>query len=189
MLKGDPKNSDKKVKPFEPLREGRPVDALKSSYRKSVFIWLDMVLGVFIYALAVEIMRMKSAFHKTTSPFQEGGLPVFILLSFAIITFFLIKSIRNQILKSFGNPAGSKNPLSPKVARLLKASLISNAICELVAIYGLLLFLLTKNPFDFYILMVLALIYCAFSVPRYTQWEEWIQETGRKESSGIFAPR
>ena len=189
MLKGDPKNSDKKVKPFEPLREGRPVDALKSSYRKSVFIWLDMVLGVFIYALAVEIMRMKSAFHKTTSPFQEGGLPVFILLSFAIITFFLIKSIRNQILKSSGNPAGSKNPLSPKVARLLKASLISNAICELVAIYGLLLFLPTKNPFDFYILMVLALIYFAFSFPRYTQWEEWIQETGRKESSGIFAPR
>ncbi len=163
-------------------------DELKSSYGQAVFIWLDMVLAVFIYALAIEIMKRNSPILETISPFEAGGLPVFILSTFAVITFFLIKSIRNQILTSSGNPAGSKNPLSPKVARLLKASLISNAICELVAIYGLLLFLLTKNPFDFYILMVLALIYFAFSFPRYTQWEEWIQEAERKESSGIFAP-
>ncbi len=164
------------------------MDDLKSRYRKAVFIWIDMVFSIFIYALAVEIMKRNSAFLKPTSPLQEGGMPVFILLIFAILTLFMIKYIHNQILHSVpsDNPAGSKNPLAP---RLLKASLVSNIICESVAIYGLILFGLTKNPFDFYIFMVLSLVYFALSFPRYTQWEEWIQETERKESSAIFAPR
>ena len=164
------------------------MDELKSKYRKAVFIWIDMVFSIFIYALAVEIMKKNSAFLKTTSPLQEGGMPVFIVLVFATITFFLIKYIHNQMLYSPppGNPEGSKGPLAP---RLLKASLVSDAICESVAVYGLILFGLTKNPFDFYVFMALSLIYFAFNFPRYTQWEEWIQETERKESSTIFAPR
>jgi hypothetical protein len=167
--------------------ESKAVDELKSRYRKAVFIWIDMVFSIFIYALGVEIMKRNSAFLQTTSPLQEGGMPAFILLIFAILTFFLIKYIHNQILYIMpsGNPAGPKSPLAP---RLLNASLVSDAICESVAIYGLILFGLTKNSFDFYIFMVLSLIYFAFSFPRYTQWEEWIQETERKESSAIFAP-
>jgi len=166
------------------------MDELKSRYRKAVFIWIEMVFSIFVYAFVVEIMKMNSAFLRATSPLQEGGIPVFLLLGFAIMTFFLIKYIHNQILsgKSSGNPAGSKIPLSPKIAKLLKASLVSNAICESVAIYGLILFVLHKNPFDFYIFMVLSLFYFAFTFPRYAQWEEWIQETERKESSGVFAP-
>jgi ABC-type polysaccharide/polyol phosphate export permease len=167
------------------------MDELKSRYRKAVFIWIDMVFSIFVYAFVVEIMKMNSAFLRTTSPLQEGGAPVFLLLGFAIMTFFLIKHIHNQILsgKWSGNPAGSKIPLSPKIAKLLKASLVSNAICESVAIYGLILFVLNKNPFDFYIFMVLSLFYFTFTFPRYAQWEEWIQETERKESSGVLAPR
>ena len=167
------------------------IDDLKSGYRKAVFLWIEMVFSIFVYAFVVEIMKMNSAFLRATSPLQEGGMPVFLLLGFAIMTFFLIKHIHNQILsgKSSGNPAGSKIPLSPKIAKLLKASLVSNAICESVAIYGLILFVLNKNPFDFYIFMVLSLFYFAFTFPRYAQWEEWIQETERKGSSGVLAPR
>ena len=166
------------------------VDDLKNRYRKAVFIWIDMVFSIFVYAFVVEIMKMNSAFLRTTSPLQEGGIPVFLLFGFAVMTFFLIKYIHRQILsgKSSGNPAGSKIPLAPKIAKLLKASLVSNALCESVAIYGLILFVLNRNPFDFYIFMVLSLFYFAFTFPRYGQWEEWIQETERKESSGVLAP-
>jgi hypothetical protein len=163
---------------------------LKSRYRKAVFIWIDMVFSIFVYAFVIEIMRMNYPFHRTASPLQVGGMPVFLLLGFAMMTFFLIRYIPNQILseKPSSNLASSKSPLSPKIGRLFKASLVSDAICESVAIYGLILFLITRNPFDFYIFMVLSLIYFAFSFPRYGQWEEWIQETERKESSGVLAP-
>jgi F0F1-type ATP synthase membrane subunit c/vacuolar-type H+-ATPase subunit K len=171
--------------------ENTAVDELKNRYRKAVFIWMDMVFSIFLYAFVVEILKMNSPFLRIASPLQEGGIPVFLLLGFAVMTFFLIKYIRNQIIsdKLSSNPADSKSPLSPKITKLLRASLVSNAICETVAILGLILFVLTKNPFDFYVFMVLSLIYFAFSFPRYTQWEEWIQEGEWKESSGVFAPR
>jgi len=107
------------------------------------------------------------------------------------MTFLLIKYIPNRILS--GKPSDriaiSKSPLSPKISRLFKASLVSDVMCETVATLGLILFLLTRNPFDFYIFMVMSLIYFAFSFPSYPRWEEWVQETERKESSAIFAPR
>ena len=164
---------------------------LKSRYRKAVFIWIDMVFSIFVYAFVIEIVRMNSLFHRTASPLQVGGMPVLLLLSFAIITFFLIRYIPNQILseRRSGTLASSRSPLAPKIGRLFKASLVSDAICESVAIYGLILFLITRNPFDFYVFMALSLIYFAFSFPRYTQWEEWIQEGEWKGSSGVWAPR
>ena len=167
------------------------MDDLKSRYRKAVFIWIDMVFSIFVYAFVVEIMKMNSAVLRTTSPLQEGGMPVFLLFGFAIMTFFFIKYIHNQILsnKLSRNPAGSKSSPSAKIAKLLKASLVSDAICESVAILGLILFVISKNPFDFYVFLVLSLIYFAFSFPRYAQWEEWIQDDEWKGSSGVLAPR
>lgn len=167
------------------------MDDLKSTYRKAVFIWINMVFIIFIFAFVVEIMKRNPAFPRRTSPLQEADLLGYILLGYAILTFFLIRFIHRQILssKSPGNPSGSDSPLSRRIARLLKASVVTHSLCEAVASYGLVLFLFTNDPYDFYIFMLLSLIYFAFNFPGYAQWEEWIREADRKERSAILAPR
>jgi amino acid transporter len=164
------------------------VEDLKGNYRKAVFIWLDMVFGIFICALVVEFMGRNSAHLKRLSFLQETDiLRYMILLGFAIMTFFLIKYIHNQTLST--HPPEKHVAPKPKTVKLLVAEVASLSLCEAVAIYGLVLFCLTKNPADFYIFMVLSLIYFACFFPRYAQWEESIREVEGKQDLEVWALR
>jgi hypothetical protein len=60
---------------------------------------------------------------------------------------------------------------SVSIQQLAVSSIITFALCEAVAIYGLVLFFIAGNSADFYIFMMLLLIYFAVYFPRYSQWE------------------
>jgi hypothetical protein len=53
---------------------------------------------------------------------------------------------------------------------------VTYALCESIAIYGLILFLIGGRRFDFYSLVILSLIFFAVTFPRYAQWEEWLKK-------------
>jgi len=65
----------------------------------------------------------------------------------------------------------------------LSCSLATNLLCETVAISALSLFSLTRNPLDFYPLMVLSLTLFAYFFPRYAQWKEWVGKVEAAERS------
>lgn len=149
------------------------MDGLKSGYRKAVFLWIGMVFSLFVYAFVVEIMRITPGFLNRPSLFPETETWRYIFVFSAIAQFFLIGFIRNQTLSAIQARKDSNGrSLSEAVSKLLNASIVTNALCELVAIYGLVLFLLAKNPSDFYIFMVLSFMYFAFYFPGYAQWEK-----------------
>ena len=62
----------------------------------------------------------------------------------------------------------ARNPLVP---RLLTASIVALAMCEAIAIYGLVLFLLGGRRADFYGFAAFALVGFAVYFPRRSQWE------------------
>ena len=149
---------------------------LKRGYRQARFIGTAMVFGVLVYALVVEIMRNNSAFSREPLLPDAAESIKYIFLGLALIQFFLIRMIRRRFLLREPDQATrlQTGSISIKVTRLLISSIVSYVLCEFVAVYGLVLFFITRSPFDFYLFMGISLLYFAAYFPRYVQWEEWV---------------
>ena len=153
---------------------------LKRGYRQAKIIGMAMVFGVLVYALIVEIMRMNPGFSMDLLPPNGADSIKYVLLGLALIEFFLIRMIRAWFLSRESGQTTKLQPgsFSTKVTKLLITSIVTYALCESIAIYGVVLFFVTKRPFDFYLFMGISLIYFAAFFPRYAQWEEWVRERG-----------
>jgi hypothetical protein len=147
------------------------MESLKSNYRRAVLLWIAMVGGIFIYVIWVEFFESEALFLKKDSSSPEIMPIKYFLLSFATLTIFLIWFVRSQILCG-----GAGRSFKNSSKRLLICSLATNLLCETVAIAALSLFFLTRNPLDFYPLMVLSLVLFAYFFPRYNQWKEWVEK-------------
>ena len=157
------------------------MEELKSSYRKAVFLWIAMLGGIFIYLVLVELLKSEVHFLKKDSSSPEVMPIKYFLLSFAALTIFLIWFVRSQILCG-----GAGKSFKSSSKRLLICSLATNLLCETVAINALSLFFLTRNPLDFYPLMVLSLVLFAYFFPRYTQWKEWVEKVEAVEKPVLW---
>src|SRR4030042_4368632 len=160
---------------------------LKRGYRLAAIIGIAMIFGVFVYALIVEIMRMNPGFSGEPLLAKEADSIKYVLMGLALIEFFLIRLIRNRFLsrESGQTMKLQTGSVSTKVAKLLITSIVTHALCESLAIYGLVLFFVTKRPFDFYLFMGISLIYFAAYFPRYAQWEEWVREGGMEHEENL----
>ena len=61
---------------------------------------------------------------------------------------------------------------------LPQTAIIIFALCESVAVLGLVLFLLAGNALDFYILMTVSLGFFYLFFPKYDQWEQRVNGGG-----------
>lgn len=159
-------------------------DELKKTYRLAVFIGIAMIGSIFVYAGLVEAIRV--GYIPWKSPIltpDKAKILKYILLGIPLMEFFLIKFIRQAILQEKQETKLEKP--SALFQRLVSASIITYALCEAVAILGLVLFILTGNYLDFYIFLVISLIYIAIYFPRYSHWEEWIKNVSEKQSSDL----
>ncbi|MEK6692134.1 MAG: type ISP restriction/modification enzyme [Nitrospirota bacterium] len=156
--------------------EMNPVDELKRGYRTTFITGITIIASVFVYAAIVELIKIRFAPFEGFSPFPEIEILRYVFLGIAIVEFFLVRFLRNLTLsgKTPIQRTSQESPLSSFIQRLATTSIMIYAICESVAIYGLVLFLLAGSSLDFYAFMVLSLIYFAIYFPRYNQWEEWI---------------
>ncbi|MBI5182493.1 MAG: hypothetical protein HZA06_06245 [Nitrospirae bacterium] len=148
---------------------------LKKGYRIAVIIGIAMIASVFVYAVIVELIKSGGIPFKGVTPFPKFDILRYVLFGIAIFTFFIIRLIRSIVLS---NRAATPQPAQGQpsfllVQKLVMASVITYALCESVAIYGLVLFFMALNSNDFYIFMIISLIYFAVYFPRYSQWEEW----------------
>ena len=65
--------------------------------------------------------------------------------------------------------------------QLAQAAVITFALCEAVALFGLVLFLLAGNAMDFYVFMVISLGFFYLFFPKYAQWEQRLNADGPLE--------
>jgi hypothetical protein len=94
----------------------------------------------------------------------------YVFLALAAAQFGIIKAVQ-KILS-----AGS-------VEKLSLTAIITFALCESVAVLGLVLFLLNGNSLDFYIFMVISLGFFYLFFPKYEQWEERVRAGGSLEKA------
>ncbi|MEE8114707.1 MAG: hypothetical protein V3T23_10170 [Nitrososphaerales archaeon] len=148
-------------------------DNPKRGYRLAAILSVITFVHVFIYAVLVEVLLVYAS-----PPFWEldmDSLAIlrYVLLGLAIAELFLIRVLRNHMYKR----ARKERPTGKKlIQHLVSTSGMSDAICDSVAIYGLLLFLFSGHSLDYYIFMVPSLIFLGIYFPRYSEWEEWIKK-------------
>ena len=140
---------------------------LKSRYLAVNFIGLAMIAAVFVYAGVVELIKWQLApfagFAKLDP--RTLGLLKYGFLALAAAQFGIIK-VLPKIL-----PTRSADNLS-------LAAVITFALCEAVAVLGLMLFLLAGNSLDFYVFMVISLGFFYLFFPKYDQWEQRMSAGG-----------
>jgi hypothetical protein len=134
---------------------------LKARYLAVNFIGLAMIAAVFVYAGVVEFIKWQWApfagFAKL--PAATATLLKYIFLAVAAAQYGAIQVVQKIV------PA--KSP-----ANLPQTAIITFALCESVAVLGLVLFLLTGNFLDFYIFMVISLGFFYLHYPKYEDWEK-----------------
>jgi hypothetical protein len=139
----------------------RSLTTLKARYLAINFIGLAMIAAVFVYAGVVEVLKWKFApfaGFATLDP-QTVTLIKYAFLALAAAQFGIIKAFQKIL------PTRS-------VENLSMAAILTFALCESVAVLGLVLFLLAGNSMDFYIFMVISLGFFYLFFPKYEQWEE-----------------
>lgn len=151
------------------------MDELKKSYRVSVIIGIAMMASLFIYAAGVEFVKIKFDPFEGFSPFPEVEILRYIFLAIAVGEFFFIKYFKNISLSKKIIPFQGVSISNP-IQKFITASIVVYALCESVAIYGFVLFLIAGSSMDFYTFMILSLVYLVIYFPRYTQWEEWAKK-------------
>ena len=155
-------------------------DGLKKNYSIVRFIGIAMIVSVFIYAIVVEFIKREYAPFEGFAPFNEIYIVRYVLLGLAFIEFFLIGFI-NKVILSGKMPAQAnfyrQETVSSEIQKLTSAAIISYALCESVAIYGLILFILNGGANDFYAFFVLSIICFGKYFPRYAQGEEFAKKS------------
>lgn len=154
-------------------------ESLNKAHRTATLVGLFMVFSVLIYAGVVEfLVRSKDPFAGFSPlPPDVYNMLRMILFILGIIDFALIPFLRKCRLtmqQGCGSlPADSQpNP----AGKLFSVSIISMALSESIAIYGLVLFLLNGARVDFYVFFFLSLIAFTAFFPRYERWQVWTQE-------------
>jgi F0F1-type ATP synthase membrane subunit c/vacuolar-type H+-ATPase subunit K len=145
----------------------RSLTTLKARYLAVNFIGLAMIASVFVYAGVVELIKWQLApfaGFATLAP-QTVVYFKYAFLALAAAQFVIIKAVQKIL------PA-------PSVEKLSLTAIITFALCESVAVLGLVLFLLAGNSMDFYIFMVISLGFFTLFFPKYDQWEQLVKFRG-----------
>jgi len=142
-------------------------DKLEKTYQTNKIISYALAASILVYAVIVEILRFKGTTLYPLSPAVLEKLSfVFVFLSFAL--YFIINFVNQKLLVK--TPADTQKKLLQK---LTLANIVSLALCELPALFGLVLFLGSGNPRDFYLLLIISVLLFYFFFPKFSFWSTW----------------
>ncbi len=160
-------------------------DELKKAYRQNVMIYIVMIGSMFVYIGTIEYIKRSAQSAGQSIDLSGSDANMFrnILIVVALLEYFIIRFVRSRALsvKSFSNAiSNAKSPFSPPVRQLLSVSIVTYALCYTVVVYGFVLFMLSGVTMNFYIFMIIALVFFALFRPQYSQWEDWMEARGQQ---------
>jgi F0F1-type ATP synthase membrane subunit c/vacuolar-type H+-ATPase subunit K len=156
------------------------VDKLRAAYRVSVIIGLAIMASLLVYTIIVGLFESGSIALSDTPALLGNGLDLlkYALLGVSAINFIIIRFVNARLLNAAGRrdrvvDTRPRPAAGAEFGRLTTASIITYALCETPAIFGLVLYFLGRNSADFYLFLMVSLFYFATNFPRFSQWEEW----------------
>jgi len=166
---------------------------LKKGYILLAVIGAAMVLSVVVYVVVAELIaKQNEPFSGFVGGFDKLDTLRYFLLAVAVSVLGITGIIRKALLSdTFSNILARPNALSPTGAQpaygqFMSAQIVVFALCESVAIFGLVLFLIAGSRFDLYLFIVVSLAGYAVYFPRYSQLKDWAlrREGGAEAGEG-----
>ena len=138
---------------------------LNRTYRATVILAVAMIASVFVYAGIVELLpRLAPSDGSSAEP---GPVELFrkVFRGLALANFLALAWLGARARRPVGEPQA-------RLARLRILTTVGLALAESIALYGLVTFFLSGNPFDFYYLLIVSLLSFIVVFPRYDRWRE-----------------
>jgi len=143
---------------------------LKKAYRTSFMLYVAFMLSLVLYLVVFEVLKasitdFQGMMEKIDFPWLR-----YAFYALGLIQIFLIRFIRETATKSI-----TTVDIQILINHLQRMSMISAALCEVPVILGWVLFFLSGNPHDFYVLLLMSFVLFVLYFPRYANWEEWVK--------------
>jgi ATP synthase subunit C len=155
-----------------------PPGDLGRDCRNAQLLGVQLILSVGIYGYVIETIRTVYAPFTGFFPVARLDLLRIFLVAMAVANLVVIRILVPKLLAT--QPRGVEIRGHPRALavgkKLFTVSVVALAMCEAIAIYGLVLFLIGGNRADFYGLAAFSLVAFAIHFPRRSQWEEWARE-------------
>lgn len=162
------------------------MDKLRAAYRVAVIIGLAIMASLLVSLAIVGMIENQNVETRGISALSGRELEIIKFVFFGIsgIILFLIRFLNRKILnlEAERKQSSSLSRSASDVAdfsRLTTAAVITYALCETPAVFGLVLYFLGKNTADFYLFLIVSLFFFATNFPKFSMWEAWYrQQTG-----------
>lgn len=161
------------------------MDKLRAAYRVTVIVGLAMMASLVAYLVVVSLIENGTiAFGEQAAiPAGPGERIKFVLLGLSIVLFLLIRPVNRKVIgpgersaSGRGGRPGPEQRGGRDPGPLAVAAIITFALCEVPAIFGLVLYFLTRNVTDFYLFLIISLFFFSFHFPKFSQWEAWFRQ-------------
>ncbi|MBN2408985.1 MAG: hypothetical protein JXE07_04540 [Candidatus Aminicenantes bacterium] len=150
--------------------------SLRKPFRTAFLVNASLIAGLFLYALIVELIKSQ------LKPFM-GFLPEFhlqplryVFYAAAIAAVLVVRGVARSLTRPF-----SGEDMAGFGGRLSRGAIVTAALAELPAVFGLALFFLTGSSRDFYSLLLVSLILEFIYFPRFKVWQDLVKETFPQE--------
>ena len=147
-----------------------PMEDLKKAYQTSLIINSGIIAGLVIYAVVVELLKSRYDPFEGFVDFAQIAFLRYLFYGLAIMQIFIIRVLRGALLR-----VSQSDDSKTLIVKLSRTSIATAALCELPAVFGIVLFLLGGHSRDFYLLLGLSFVLVFLYFPRYRNWEEWIK--------------
>lgn len=145
---------------------------LARHYRISRTIGAAMIASLLAYAAVVEMIRARFAPFEGFARFPRWEVLRYAFVGLAVADAVLIQMVKARFL------AARSAGMAPGAA-LQTASVVTFALCEVVGLWGFVLFVVAGSAVDFYFFLVLSLLLFGIHFPRWDQWQEWARRIAR----------
>jgi F0F1-type ATP synthase membrane subunit c/vacuolar-type H+-ATPase subunit K len=144
-------------------------DKLSQAYRSTVILAVAMIASVLVYAGVVEILpRLAPAIEGAMDPATVERLRK-LLRGLALVNFLAAAWLGGRPQRPSGEPLA-------RLARLKTLTVVGLALAESIALYGFVLFFLSRDSMDFYYLFLVSLLSFLVVFPRRDRWQAALSE-------------
>jgi hypothetical protein len=143
---------------------------LKRAHKNATIIYIAFMLSLGIYLIAFELLKARIPdFQGVMEKFDFPWLG-YAFYALGLLQIFLIRFIRQTATESI-----TSVDAQILTQHLQRMSMISAALCEVPVILGWVLYFMSGNVRDFYVLLIISFVLFVMYFPRFSNWEEWIK--------------
>ncbi len=145
-------------------------DDLKRAYNISLFVGIGIIASLFIYVIVVFLLKSQPAPTWRLPEIQDIRMLRYIFYALSVGTVIILRILRGAFLRK--SPSDTRRTL---IGQLQRTAIITMAMSEGPALFGLVLFILGGSERDFYVLLFVSLVLVFMYFPRFKNWEDWIE--------------